>query len=159
MGFLDTLKDGAKKLADKVTGGYGKVDFTLGKNGVLSPGENLPYRIQIDATGELKAKRVMVRVRGTETVRVDMEIREPDGTTRHEQKIYTNTTAEHEFQVNGEFEMKEGECNVIENEIVIPTTCMPTYRGRLATHIWNVEADVDVPMGKDLKKSFEINIR
>jgi len=29
MGFFDALKEGAKKLTDRVTGGYGKITFNL----------------------------------------------------------------------------------------------------------------------------------
>lgn len=159
MGFLDALKDGAKKLADKVTGGYGKISFEMEKK-EASSGEGLPFHIKVDATGELKAKRVVVRLRGTENCRIEIETPDENSSfPRRETKTFTNTTQELEIEVGGALEMKEGESKEYSGEFMVPGDCQPTYHGVIADHRWEIEADVDVPWGKDLKQSMEVFIR
>jgi len=157
MGFFDALKEGAKKLTDRVTGGYGKIEFTIDRQEV-KPGEELPYTIHVSATGELKAKRVLLHLRGEETTSVEVEIEDPDGTKRTDWRNFTNHREE-EFEVHGSLEMKEGETKEISGKITIPADCQPTYRGVATQHEWTLEADVDVPMGKDLKEQKKIIVR
>ncbi|MDQ7823361.1 MAG: hypothetical protein RDV48_11240 [Candidatus Eremiobacteraeota bacterium] len=157
MGFLDSLKEGAKKLADRVTGGYGKVEFEINKLD-FRPGEEIQFTISIEATGELKAKRVLVHLHSQESTRVEVEVTKPEGTTQKEMKTYLETK-NHEFEVHGPLEMKEGETKTITGRILIPGDCQPTFMGTHTTHEWTVEADVDVPMGKDLKSLKTITVR
>jgi uncharacterized membrane protein len=157
MGFFDSLKEGAKKLADRVTGGYGKIEFSLDRQEVR-PGEELPFTINVSATGELKAKRVLIHLRGEENTRVEIEVQEPDGTRRSDWRTFTNNREE-ELEVHGALEMKEGESKAITGSVKIPADCQPTYRGVLTQHEWVIEADVDVPMGRDLKEQKKIYVR
>ena len=157
MGFFDAIKDGAKKLADRVTGGYGKIEFSIDKD-VLKPGEQISFTMQVTATGELKAKRVLVNIDGTENVRVETEVKKPDGTTEREWKTFTEIR-HHEFEVHGPLDMKEGQSQTITGTVSIPSDCQPTFQGKYTQHQWTVEADVDVPMGKDLKVIKNITVR
>lgn len=157
MGFLDSIKDGAKKLADRVTGGYGKVEFEIDRLD-YKPGEEIQFTISIEAKGELKAKRVLVHLHSQESTRVEIEVTKPDGASQKEMKTFLETK-NHEFEVHGPLEMKEGETKTITGTILIPSDCQPTFTGKHTTHEWTVEADVDVPMGKDLKSLKKITVR
>ncbi|MCD4783658.1 MAG: hypothetical protein K8T10_07505 [Candidatus Eremiobacteraeota bacterium] len=164
MGFFDALKEGAKKFTNCVTGGYGEIEFSLGKTDV-SPGERVPYKIKVDAKGELKAKRILLILRALETCELDIEVDEVDedkvshGNTRTERKTFTNYSIEENIEVHGELEMNEGESETYSGEVTIPEAAQPTYFGPLARHEWSIEADVDIPWGKDLKKIIKINVR
>lgn len=164
MGFFDALKEGAKKFANRVTGDYGEIEFSLGKTDV-SPGEQIPYKIRVDAKGELKAKRILIRLRGLETCELDIEVNKIDedgvyhGDTRTERKTFTNHSIEEEIEVHGKLEMNEGESETYTGEVTVPEDAQPTYFGPLAKHEWSIEADVDIPWGKDLKETIKINVR
>lgn len=157
MGFFDAIKDGAKKLADKVTGGYGKIEFTIDKE-VLRPGEDVSFTILVTATGELKAKRVLVNLDGTEHTRVEFEVTKPDGTKGTDWKVFTETRHQ-EYEVHGPLDMTEGQSETITGKITLPQDCQPTYHGKFTNHDWTLEADVDVPMGKDPKQTKNIVVR
>lgn len=154
MGFFD----GIKKLTDRVTGGYGKIDFGV-KTTDVAPGDSLGYRINIEATGELKAKGVYLRLRGTETATMDVHEQDDDGMGRTVTETHSNTTLDQVFEVSGELEMQAGETKTIKGEITIPQECEPTYHGVITNHEWVLEADVDIPWGKDLKQSKNMHIR
>jgi hypothetical protein len=158
MGFFDTLKEGAKKMADRVTGGYGDISFEIDKNQV-SAGDVIKAAIKVSAKGELKAKRVLVRLRGVETCKVDMTFEDEQGFKKTDSQVFTNTTMDNEFELCGALEMKEGEVQNYQKDLVIPPECQPTYYGPLCQHRWEIEADVDVPWGKDLKAVKEITVR
>lgn len=158
MGFFDALKEGAKKMADRVTGGYGEIGFEIDKTQV-SPGDVIKAAVKVTAKGELKAKRVVVRLRGVETCRVDMSYEDEQGFKRTDTQVFTNNTKESEVELCGALEMKEGEVKTFEKEFPVPEDCQPTYYGPLTEHKWEIEADVDVPWGKDLKSAKEIMIR
>lgn len=158
MGFFDTLKQGAKNLANRVTGGYGKIEFLMDSH-EASPGDRVPVQIKVDATGDLKANRVMLRLRGTENINVEIREQNEDGSTSGGRHNVSTCTQEEEYQISGAIEMKEGDSKTFSGEIIIPQNCQPTYQGISAIHTWTIEADVDVPMGKDLKQSYEIRIR
>ncbi len=154
MGFFD----GLKKLTDRVTGGYGKIELGV-KSTDVAPGDTLGYRINIEATGDLKAKAVLLRLRGTEIARMEIQVQDENGMSRTNTESHTNTTYEQVFQVEGELDMKAGETKTIKGEITIPQECEPTYHGVITNHEWVLEADVDIPWGKDLKQSKDMRIR
>lgn len=157
MGFFDSLKEGAQKLANRVTGGYGNILFEIGKDH-LTPGEMLPFNITVTATGDLEAKRVVIYLRGTEDC--EMTIRVNDGdSSRDEDHSISNKTMEQTFNIFGELKMKEGESKNFNGEIEIPADCLPTYIGPNARHTWTLEANVDVPWGRDLTQTMNIVIR
>ena len=154
MGFFD----GLKSLTNRVTGGYGKMEFGV-KTTNVSPGDELGYRIMIEATGELKAKRVVIWLKGVETTQMDVQVQDEDGYSRTNTETHTNQTLQEEFEVHGEIEMNEGETKTIKGTITIPENCEPTYHGIITNHEWVLEADVDIPWGKDLKQHKDLYIR
>jgi hypothetical protein len=162
MGFLDKLKEGVKKVADRVTGGYGKIELTMDKT-EFSPGGQLSFSAVILATGELKAKRVLLRLRGTESCDFEYSIDEKDADditqTRKVRQTHTEYTLDKEYELHGELSMKEGENLPIIQTITLPSDCKPTYMGIACKHQWTVVAEVDVPFGADLRSEKQITIR
>ena len=63
MGFIKDVKDGAKGLADKVSGHYGEITLDVSSTEIY-PGYKLGYNILIVATDRFKAKRVLLRLKG-----------------------------------------------------------------------------------------------
>lgn len=158
MGFFDVLKDGAKKLSDRVTGGYGEIVFNIGKTEVR-PGDGLPVRVDLKARGELKAEKIVIRLRGREKCTMEISYRDSNAILRKKRDTQTNYTGVTEFDLCGSFEMNEGETDDVKGMIQIPQNCQPTYYGVLSEHRWIVEAEVIIPWGKNLFGSKEVIVR
>jgi len=101
----------------------------------------------------------MIRLRGIETAQIEIEVQDEDGHSHTDTNTHTNTTLEKEFEIHGNLEMNEGESRTFKGEIRIPEECEPTYHGIITNHEWHIEADVDIPWGKDLKESKNLYIR
>ncbi len=157
MGFFDALAEGAKKLTDRVTGGYGEITFNVDRE-QLSPGDSLGVEIDIKATGDLEAKRVLVRIRGKEKCTLHVKYQDEGGMSQTETHETTEYTMDKEFEVCGALKMSQSETKSIRETITIPDDCQPTYFGVNCEHKWEIEADVDVPWGKDLTKTKELYI-
>jgi hypothetical protein len=162
MGFLDKLKEGVKKVADRVTGGYGKIELTMDRT-EFAPGDQLSFSAIVLATGELKAKRVLLRLRGVESCDFEHSIdeKDADGTTqtRKVRETHTEYTLDKEYELHGELNMKEGENLPLVQTVTLPSDCRPTYRGIACNHQWSVTAEVDVPFGADPRSEKQIIIR
>lgn len=163
MGFLDKLKEGVKKVADKVTGGYGKLEMMIDRT-EFTPGEQVSISLVVNATGELKAKRVLVRLRGVETISYEVPVEEKDASGnvinhRNEKKTLAAETLMKEYEVHGELNMTEGQTQPIIQFITLPQECKPTYMGINCTHQWTLEGEIDVPWGADVRAKRDITIR
>ena len=158
MGFFDMLKDGAKILTEQVTGSYGDIDFYFEPN-ETGRGEKVFYVINIQATGELKAKSVFLRLTSTETCRMTVKVRDFSGHMSPKEFTQSKTLYDSKIEACGSLEMSAGESRELKGEIGIPTDVQPTYRGFMAQHTWFLEVVLDAPWGKDLTRRKEIVIR
>ncbi|MFP4498029.1 MAG: hypothetical protein ACLFQV_07440 [Vulcanimicrobiota bacterium] len=158
MGFFDAIKDGAKKLSNRVTGNYGQIILNTSVSELL-PGTPLPYNIEVKATGELKAKKVYLKLKGIETCQVTVEYQDSNLAKRIRNHSEKNTTREIVQQIEGALEMQEGKTRVFEGALEIPKQIQPSYDGVRAKHTWKLEAVLEVDWGKDLKSSTELFIR
>ncbi len=158
MGFFDMLKDGAKILTEQVTGSYGDIDFHF-EPVEIKRGDRLLYILNIQATGELKAKAVYLRLVSSETCRMTVKVRDFSGHMSPKEFTQSKTLYDNRIEVCGSLEMSTGESREMKGEIGIPTDVQPTYRGFMAQHTWQIEAVLDSPWGKNLTRSKEIVIR
>lgn len=158
MGFFDTIKDGAKMLSDRVTGGYGEMVFNIDRN-EASRGEPVMAMVNIKATGEIMAKRIIVRLAGQETCTMEISWRDHRLSLRKKRETQNRNTNHVEMELTGSFEMQKGETRTFEGSIEVPRNSQPTYYGVQAQHRWYVSAEVEIPWGKNLTGNREIFIK
>jgi hypothetical protein len=139
MGFFDKIAKGVSG----VVGAGGNIDLSLNKD-TFQRGEPVEFQFTINATNDVKARAVKVRLSAEEHVQVQFQDRQ-EGSSSYQTRTEEQweETFKQEVQVGGAMELKEGESYDFSGSINIPPDAPPTYRGRNANHTWKFRAYVD----------------
>ena len=133
MGFLDKLK-GAVKF---VTGGAAKVTLEFQPQQAF-PGDKILVKVSATSTGgEVKSKGAFIDLLGREEVEIKQ------GGTVNQHVHVTHETLEQAFPISGEFVLAANETKLFEGAVQLPATCLPTYQGHYAKHVWQLRARVE----------------
>lgn len=138
-----------KQAVSAVTGGGAKVFLTL----VGQPSRQQPFHVQVKALvgdADLKVARVYVKVEGVETTVVrNVNV----GNNMNRDVSGTETTWQQEYNIAPAQVLTGKQEYTWEGDIQIPSTVLPTYRGRNAQHEWRIQAGLDVA-GNDPNSSW-----
>jgi len=139
MGLFSDLKN-------MITGGGATVTLE-----VIEPALEAPFTVRVQADigdADCAIKRVYLQLCGTETVEVpDVEVakRQGEATIIERETVRTSvTTADFTVDLAPADTLKANQRYTWESEITLPPDCLPTYRGRLATHGWQIKAGLDM---------------
>jgi len=140
MGFFKNLKN-------MITGGAAKVTLEVDQPSLTEP---FTVRVQADiGDNDCAVRRVYLQVCGTESVEVpdvDVARQRGDSTVIERETVRTSvTTADFTVTIAPAETLKASHTYNWETEITLPPDCLPTYRGRLAQHLWQIKAGLDLP--------------
>ncbi|MCA9791377.1 MAG: sporulation protein [Candidatus Eremiobacteraeota bacterium] len=158
MSFFSKISSSIKKVTDRVTGGYGKVEMHVGQRhaGIL------PVRVTLAATGELKADNIMLELHQSERFRYDEDrtVHDRHHVTWQEQSelSQSNHKVLHKVELSGELTMAEGETREFTAEIPVPDNLPGTAKGRHFELAHRLDLRVDIPWGVDLRENQEVQL-
>jgi len=133
MGFFDKIKNA-------VTGGAAKVEVET-EMSYSMPGVTCWVKITVTSTGsDLKSGGVFFDIVADESV-------SSSGSDGRSTTLATRTS-EQVVSIAPAFVLAAGESRVFQGEFTIPGDALPTYRGRNATHLWQVRGRVEM-VGND----------
>ncbi len=138
MGFFDKITKGVSGFV----GAGGNIELRLNKD-TFQRGEPVEFQFTINATNDVKARAVKVRLSAEEHVQVEFQEKQESGSYQTRTEEQWEETFKQEVQVGGAMELQEGESYDFSGSINIPPDVQPTYRGRKAEHAWKFRAYVD----------------
>lgn len=145
MGFFNSLKS----MASSITGGGAKISMEI----TSEPSLSQPFGVRVTAVvggANLSVKRVYIKVKGTEFVKARnvgvSETVNGQTQTKYRDVEYNETSFERDFDIAGAQNLSAGQTYTWEAEIDPSNYDMlPTYKGKLARHEWQVQAGLDAP--------------
>ncbi len=111
-------------------------------------GQPVPVRIRAVIEADLKASEIYLLLRGMEHAQVMDTDRKPGGGTKRELVRGKETSYETRIMVDGAQQLSKGEERVWDATITVPADGMPTLRGKMIRHVWEVQAGLDT-VGND----------
>ena len=126
MGFFGDLKN-------KVTGGAAVVTIQAP---VVTRGQQATIRVQAVAKANGKVAAVYLLVRGTERASW-----KADG-----EKVENSASSfDTKIVIAGALELKAGESYTWDGQLELPHTALPSLRGKLIEHEWQIQGGLDMP--------------
>ena len=153
MGFFDKLKAGVKSLADRVTGGYGKITCTIKNPGDFRAGQKITLDILIESNGDLKMDNVKLLLRGDETTDLEDEEAFEKFRCRHSEE-----TLRKDCLIAPGFQLPAGETKSYTYEVELPADLKPTFAGRNIRNHYTLQARAAIPWGVDLVDTLDLKI-
>ena len=150
MGLFDKIARGVSGFV----GAGGDIDLRLNKD-TFRRGEPVEFSFTINATNDVKARAVKVRLSAGERVQVEFREKQEDGSYETRTETGIEETFKQEMQVGGAMDLIEGQSYDFSGSINIPPDVQPTYQGRNASHTWKFRAYVD-KSGTDIAAEQEI---
>lgn len=158
MSFFSKISSSIKKVTDRVTGGYGKVEMHVGQR----QAGLLPVRVTLAATGELKADSIVLELHQSERFRYDEDrtVRDRHHVTWQEKSdlSQSNHKVLHKVELSGEITMAEGEQREFTAEIPVVEDLPGTAKGRHFELGHRLDLRVDIPWGVDLRENQEVQL-
>jgi hypothetical protein len=127
MGFFSDLKN-------KVTGGAATVRVAVPS---ARRGQAVLVQVQATAKASTKANAVYLLVRATEHAEVRSQ--------NNEKVTGTQQSYQNRIQIAGAQELHEGQTYSWEGQLELPASALPTLRGQIIQHHWEIQAGLDMP--------------
>ncbi|HUS32613.1 MAG TPA: hypothetical protein VMZ53_29125 [Kofleriaceae bacterium] len=127
MGFFKDLKN-------KITGGAAtvRVSVPAGRRGAA-----IPVQVQAQAKTNGKVSAVYLLVRATENAQFK--------DSNNEKVSGSKVSYENRVMIAGAQELQEGQTYSWEGQLELPQNAMPSLRGSIIDHTWEVQAGLDMP--------------
>jgi hypothetical protein len=144
------LMDKLKGIGRALTGSGAKVTVSADSGTIAAP-----FTVRITATvadADLAIRGVYLLVRAQEIVRLDSgeversiraKIHDFQADGRLNGITSTETTCDMRIQVAGADTLKAGQTYTWDGTVKLPPTSAPTFNGRNAQHVWQVQAGLD----------------
>ena len=151
MGFFDKLKSAAQS----ITGGAAKVYVECEQ---VTPGMPAKVWVRAQAESDLKINSVYLLVRAREYAEL-RDVDYQDGRTRSEVVRGSEQTYDTRIEIAGGQQLEAGQEYTWEGELTLPAEVNPTFRGRIISHTWEIQAGLDA-FGNDPDSGWkEIQVR
>lgn len=140
------------------TGSSGGVAWTLSLDtDVLLPGRLVAGMVRLAARGPVRARGLIVTLRGEERWRYEATTVGADGTMHTERRTGTADMPPEPVQASGPLSLAAGETRDLPFQLPAPPLGPPTVVAEMVSVTWSVEARLDVPGGFD--SSIEVPVR
>ena len=135
MGLFGKLK--AAKNA--ITGGGASVTVQAGE---AARGQEVPVTVHVVAKTGMAIDAVYLLVRGVE--RAELKDTDWEGGDRHKEIVRGRRTSyETRIDLAGPQELEEGQEYDWEGSFTVPYDAMPSVRGMMISHVWEIQAGLD----------------